>query len=131
MGTLLEDDQTARGWALQRRLADAEPVARGADSLIYVYLPVFLGGEGGRARCPRRPKAGDLRTACYWASLFADEWHPTKTVERLKLGAEFLKAHDHNAQARTVKEEAFQLRRDALSWVIDRLEAQARGWPND
>ena len=127
--TLLEDDQTARGWALQQHLASAEPVAQGTDS-IHVRLPVFLGVKAAeRAAQDGQKRATWLRWACYWASYFADQWHRTGTIERLKLGYEFLKAHDHEAQARTVKEKAFRLRRDALSWVIERLTEQTRGWP--
>ena len=101
--TLLEDHPTARGWALQRRLADAEPVALGATS-IQVRLPVALAAkvEMRAAQDGQKPTSW-LRTPCYCASLFADEWYPTKTIERLKLGDAFLKAHDHAAQARMIK----------------------------
>ena len=123
---LLEDDHTARGWALQRCLATAEPVARGADS-IHVRLPVLWAAkvEEHAAHDGQKP-ATWLRTICYWASVFADEWHLTGTAERLKLKYKF-KAHDRDAQAHTSKEEGVLLRVDEHMASTFKQAAQAAG----
>ena len=123
--TLLEDDPTARGWALQRCWADSEPVGPGAE-VIHMRFPVPLlarmkerVAQDGQQRIPW------LRRACYTASLFAKDWHPTGTVERLKLGHEFLVAHDLLDEARELKETAFKRREGTLDKLTSQIQ-QAR-----
>ena len=124
--TLLEDDPTARGWVLRRWMPYARPVARG-PAAIHVRLPVPLWRkvEERAAQDGQQPTPW-LRTVCYQASLFAQDWHPTKTVERLKLGCEFLLDQDRHEEARTLKERAFLPRRDVLRRIVHRLEAEHR-----
>ncbi|MDE2704257.1 MAG: hypothetical protein OXI35_04260 [Gemmatimonadota bacterium] len=120
--TLLEDDPTARDRELRRWMPYAPPVARGASS-IHVRLPVPLWVKAQqRAAQEGQQLTPWLRRVCHQASVFADKWHPTETVERLKLGYAFLLAHDRHDEARTLKERAFLPRRDVLRRVVYRLE---------
>ena len=120
--TLLEDEPTARGWRLRQRMTYARPVARG-PAAIHVRLPVPLWRkvEERAAQDGQQPTPW-LRKVCRQASLYAEDWHPTRTVERLKLGYEFLLAHDRHEEARTLKERAFLPRRDVLRRVVYWLE---------
>lgn len=125
--TLLEDAPTARGWKLRQRITYAglltrSEVARGQYS-IHVRLPVPLWAKvQERAAQDGQQPTPWLRTVCYQASFSSRGWHPTETVERLKLGYEFLLAHDRHEEARTLKERAFLPRRDVLRRVVYWLE---------
>ena len=122
--TLLEDEPTARGWRLRQHMTYARSVARGAAS-IHVRLPVPLWTqvEERAAQDDQQPTPW-LSKVCYQASLYAEDWQPTKTVERLKLGYEFLMAHDRHDEARTLKETAFLPRQGVLLRVVAWLEAE-------
>ena len=123
--TLLEDDPTARGWALSRRMAYAQPVDAGAV-VIHMRFPVpLLARMKERVAQDGQQLKPWLRRGCYTASLFAQDWHPTGTVERLKLGHEFLVAHDCQEEARTLKETAFKRREGTLNKLIRQIQ-QAR-----
>lgn len=122
--TLLEDEPTARGWRLRWRMTYAGPLTRGPYS-IHVRLPVPLWAKvQERAAQHGQQPTPWLRTVCYQASLFANDWHPTGTVERLKLGSEFLIAQDRHEEARMLKETAFLPRRDVLRRVVYQLEKE-------
>ena len=123
--TLLEDDPTARGWALQRRMAHSRPVGPGAK-VIHVRFPVpLLARMKERVAQDGQQLMPWLRRGFYTASLFAEDWHPTGTVERLKLGHEFLVAHDCEEEARTLKETAFKRREGILNKLTSQIQ-QAR-----